>query len=77
MLRARRSDGLIILGIDAENVKRLKSGQPILVALAELGGHDDVCIMYGDTLADIQKELEDAGMRLPEPTDLKTLRKEQ
>jgi hypothetical protein len=68
MLRARLSNGVFILGIDAENVKRLKDGKPILVSLAELGGHDDVMIMYGDTLLDIQDELEQAsGSKLPDP----------
>lgn len=65
MLIARRDDGLIILGLDAENVRRLKRGKPILKALAQFGGHDDVLIIYGDTLADIQRELEKAFGPLP------------
>lgn len=71
MLKARMSDGTFILGIDAENVKRLKKGQPIIVCLAELGGTDDVLIMYGDTLQAIQDELERvSGRPLPKPTTL-------
>lgn len=67
MLRARASNGVFILGIDAENVKRLKDGKPILISLAELGGSDDVMICYGDTLDDIRKELEAAsGAPLPQ-----------
>ena len=58
MLRARRHDGVFILGIAAENVRRLKAGQPIMVSLAEMGGKDDVIIMYGETLQDIARELE-------------------
>ena len=78
MLRARLSNGLFILGLDAENVRRLKAGKPILVALAEMGGTDDVAIMYGDTLADIQRELEQSqGSPLPKPTPLDKARNTQ
>lgn len=78
MLRARASDGTFILGIDAENVKRLKEGKPILVSLAELGGHDDVLIVYGETLQDIARELEEAsGSKLPSPTNINKARNTQ
>lgn len=78
MLRARLNNGPFILGLDAENVKRLTAGKPIVVSLAELGGTDDVMIIYGETLADIQKGLEAAqGSPLPQPTPLKTMRREQ
>ena len=78
MLRARMNNGAFILGIDAENVDRLKNGQPILVCLAELGGSDDVLIMYGDTLQDIKNELERAsGQPLPEPKSLDKARNTQ
>lgn len=71
MLRARLSSGTFILGIDAENIERLKAGQPIVVSLAELGGTDDVVIMYGETLEAIAKELEKAsGQKLPVPTSI-------
>lgn len=66
MLRARTSNGVFILGLDAENIRRLKAGKPILVSLAEMGGTDDVMIMAGDTLEDIKNELESAsGSKLP------------
>ena len=78
MIRARASDGTFILGIDAENVKRLKEGKPILVSLAELGGHDDVLIVYGNTLQDIVRELEEAsGQPLPAPTPINKARNTQ
>lgn len=78
MLRARMNDGVFILGIDAENVNRLKNGQPILVCLAELGGTDDVLIIYGETLKDIQNELEAAtGQPFPEPQTLSDARNSQ
>lgn len=66
MLIARLSNGVMVLGIDAENVKRLKEGKPILKALSQFGGKDDVLIIYGDTLDDVQRELETAqGSPLP------------
>lgn len=74
MIRAKTSDGVFILGIDAENVKRLKDGKPIIVCLAELGGTDDVIIMYGDTLDDVEAELKEAFGQLPTPTDLRAQR---
>lgn len=78
MIRARASDGTFILGIDAENVKRLKDGKPILVSLAELGGHDDVLIVYGETMQHIMRDLEDAsGSKLPAPTPINKARNTQ
>lgn len=65
MLIARATNGLMILGIDAENVRRLKDGKPILKALAQFGGKDDIMIVYGDTLDDVQRELERAVGPLP------------
>lgn len=76
MIRARASNGVFILGIEKENVRRLKNGQPILVSLLELGGTDDVLIMYGETLEDIKKELEQFD-KLPDTTKLKKARNEQ
>jgi len=71
MLRGRLSNGAFILGLDAENVRRLTTGHPILVSLAELGGTDDVIIMYGNTLNDIERDIEaTTGQPLPEPTIL-------
>lgn len=67
MLRAR-INGIFILGIDRGNIERLLKGEPILVALAEMGGTDDVLIMAGETLKDIQNDLEKQIGKLPEPT---------
>lgn len=78
MLRARLSNGMFILGIDAENIKRLQEGRPIMLSLAELGGTDDLAIMYGETLADIARELEESsGQSLPEATPINTARNVQ
>lgn len=66
MIRARLSDGTFLLGIDAENVRRLKDGKPIYVNLRQLGGSDQVLIMYGDDQQAILQELEKAnGGALP------------
>jgi hypothetical protein len=78
MIRARLSNGVFLLGIDSENVKRLKEGKPIVLSLAELGGTDDVMIVYGETLKDIVEALEAAtGQPLPAPKKLKDIRNEQ
>lgn len=75
MLRDRASNGTFIIGLDAENIRRLTAGQPILVSLAELGGTDDVLIMAGQTLQDIARELEEAsGHPLPNPTPIEQAR---
>jgi hypothetical protein len=58
MLKARVGN-LYILGIDEGNVERLKKGHPIVLSLAEIGGTDDVMIMYGDILEDVEDELEE------------------
>lgn len=69
MIRARMSDGTFLLGIDAENVRRLKDGKPILVDLFGMGGTDRFMLMYGDTMEDIVKELEAVtGQPLPAAT---------
>jgi len=60
----------MILGIDAENVRRLKAGQPILKALSQFGGTDDVLIIYGDTIDDVKAQLEKAMGPLPEAETL-------
>ncbi len=69
MLKARTTGGTFILGLDAENIKRLQAGQPILLSLAELGGTDDIMIMAGNTVTEMMKELESAqGRPLPAPS---------
>jgi hypothetical protein len=66
MIRARLTNGTFILGIDAENVRRLKQGMPIAVDLRQTGGKDQFMLVYGDTLADIERELARAnGAPLP------------
>jgi len=60
MLKARASNGVFILGIDAGNMARLKAGRPIMVSLAEMGGADDVLLVYGETAESILVELQSA-----------------
>ena len=68
MLRARLTNGNFLLGIDAENVRRMREGKPIVVDLTPMGGTDQILIMYGDTQADIARELEElTGQALPVP----------
>ena len=69
MLKARTNEGTFILGLDAENIKRLQAGKPILLSLAEIGGTDDILIMYGETIDDMERELQrNTGRPLPVPT---------
>jgi hypothetical protein len=65
MITARISNGVYLLGLDAENIRMLKEGHPILVSLAEFGGRDNVAIMYGETLEDIKRDLEAVFGPLP------------
>ena len=55
MIKARIGNR-ILLGLDKENVKRLKEGAPILIKGSDIGLELNILITYGDTLSDIQKE---------------------
>lgn len=66
MIRARLSNGAFLFGVDAENIKRLKAGMPLVIELSPMGGSDTVLIMYGETMGDIMAELEKvSGQKLP------------
>jgi hypothetical protein len=66
MIRVTLSDGRFLFGIDAENVRRLKEGKPLNLDLTTMGGTDKVLVMYGETMTDIVRELEEAsGQKLP------------
>lgn len=68
MIRARLSNGTFLMGLDAENIRRLKSDQPIEIDLSLLGGTDKVLLVYGETMQDILDELEAvSGQKLPSP----------
>lgn len=66
MIRARLSNGTFLMGIDAENVRRLQKGMPLVIDLHQLGGTDKVLIVYGPTMHDIMAQLEEVqGSPLP------------
>lgn len=50
---------LYLFGLSAMNLAKLSGGQPIRVLLEGLGGVGEVVIMYGETEADIARELAD------------------
>lgn len=71
MIQAVMTDGTLLFGIDAENVRRIKAGMPILIDLKKMGVKDgaQIIIMYGETLNDIVKDIEEAtGQKLPNPS---------
>lgn len=45
-------------GISADNVKRLKKGQPIVIDLTEMGGEGEIMIFYGETTGDLIKTVQ-------------------
>ena len=53
MLKCKNKKGDILLGIDADNVKALKEGNPIHIMGSELNLTHDIMIVYGDTLQDV------------------------
>lgn len=58
MIKAKLTNGDLLFGISAENVKRLKIGQPIAFNLKDMGLEDrKVMIVYGETEQDIMAEL--------------------
>lgn len=67
MIRARSGD-LFILGLDAENLRRLQAKEPILVPLRELGGPAvRVLILYGgETPAEVAQTIGESAGASPE-----------
>lgn len=66
MIRAKLTNGDLLFGVDAENIRRLtKQRKHIVIDLAQFGHDFRIMIMYGDTMADIQKELEAVNGPLP------------
>lgn len=57
MLKAKDKAGNILLGIDADNVKALKAGNPIHISGCELNIPHDILIIYGETLRDVANEI--------------------
>jgi hypothetical protein len=66
MMRIRLSSGAFIIGLDAEDIRRLTNKEPIFIDLEKIGGTDKVLIMAGETLNDVAKEIEKKiGVTLP------------
>lgn len=62
----RKVDGqdanVIFFGLEQGNIELLKKGKPIVVDLRELGLEGQAVISYGETKADIMRDLEKAGV---------------
>jgi hypothetical protein len=50
---------LYVFGLSALNLERLRAGRPIVIQLESIGGVGEVYITYGETEADIARELSD------------------
>ena len=55
----------ILLGLDRENINRLTSGKPIVCRKETVNIERDVMIVFGETLGDVVKELEQNGIVVP------------
>lgn len=51
-----RNDQTVVLGLDKENLRRLKNGEPIKIPRSDLKLEVDIYIAYGEKVEDIQKE---------------------
>lgn len=72
---AQTEDGLVIfLGLSRENINRLVAGQPILVHAENVGlggkGVKNIAIAFGETEAEIEGEMIDAGVIDPQHTTI-------
>ena len=61
MLRARASNGVIILGLDNDDIKLLRGGYPLLAEAKELGSQQEIVLMDGANFAHIKSVLEVAS----------------
>lgn len=61
MLRAKSSNGVIILGLDNEDIKLLRGGYPLLAEAKEMGCENEIVVMYGANFAHIKAVLETAS----------------
>jgi len=57
MIKAKLSDGTLILGLSALNIAKLKEGMPILFDGRPVGLVGYVAILYGETEDDIMREI--------------------
>lgn len=70
MIKARTKTGTIILGLSAENVKRLQAGDDMHFSLASIGVNEDIVITYG-----VDEHAILARLKVPEPLQLAQGRK--
>lgn len=56
---AKMSDGRsVVIGLEAENIKRLKAGKPFVHRLGQYGLPDvDIYLVFGETKNDIVRQL--------------------
>jgi len=57
-MQTSEGKNILLLGLSKENVNKLKLGKPIHVTGSEVGLENDVLLVYGDTEAEIYKELQ-------------------
>jgi hypothetical protein len=65
MLHVHTVTGLLVIGIDDENVNRLKDGKPLVIDMSNYGPTSKVIVMHGRTMGDVRQELEKALGPLP------------
>ncbi len=59
MIKAKTTNGDLILGITNGNIKKLKKGQPMKINMSEVGmGDRTIYIVYGPTEEDIAASLQ-------------------
>lgn len=62
---------ILLLGVDARNVERLKAGEPIICTSESVDGLGvDVVIMYGETMTDVLADLRSHGIKVPDDPKL-------
>ena len=47
----------LLVGVDAENIRRLTNGETLILKGEEIAEDIDICVVYGDTLKDVVKEI--------------------
>lgn len=57
MYRAKLSDGSFIIGLDAEEVEKIKETGALQIDLRLMEGNDLVTIMYADTYSELEAKL--------------------
>lgn len=63
-------NNIVILGVDAENIKRLQEGQPMLIDMTKFGEFNKLAVFYGEKTQDIKNDIEKmTGLKLPDMPD--------